>query len=49
MIITTIRIVKINHVSINMREEFVEEKINKLFVLISSKQGSSHHLGILGG
>jgi len=46
VIITGIIILQINHLSVNMREEFAEEKIDKLLVLFSSRQGSSHYLGI---
>ena len=42
MITARIIILQINHVGINMREEFVEEKIDKLLV-ISSRRESSHH------
>ena len=43
VIAARIIIVQINHLSVNMFEEFVEEKIDKLLVLFSSRQGSSHY------
>jgi len=41
VIITGIRIVQINHISISMSEEFAEKKVNKLFVVHFRKHWSS--------
>ena len=44
MIITTIRVMKINHISVSMSEEFAKQKVNKFFISHFRK-----HCGKCGG
>jgi len=44
MVITTIRVVKVKHISVNMLDQFVEKKVNKLSVFLSN-----HHCRKCGG
>ena len=44
MVVTTIRVVKVKHISVNMLDQFAEKKINKLSVFLSN-----HHCRKSGG
>ena len=44
MVVTTIRVVKVKHISVNMLDQFAEKKVNKLSVFLSN-----HHCRKSGG